>query len=424
DRRQGAPRRPRPCPCLPAGARGVGGARRRPAGRRRGAPRGHRALRGAPGRAEGPRQAGGQGRRGRAGRPAGPHPRARRRGQEGRVRVRPGLRDVRRAARAGRQPRPLRRPRGRRGRLRGAGDARRASRLRGRGLRPARPPRARPAARRHRRRARRQGVRLPLLLPHGPGRGAGARAPQPRHEPRAPQRVHAGDPARPGQAVRHGGHRLPGPGGAGRLPPGGGRPLPRGHRGGPAGGVPLRRGAGRRLAAAAVRRLQPQLPPRGRLLREGHPRHLPGALVRQGRDVRLLRPRERRGRAPAAAGLGEGVHRRPGDPVPGARAGRRRPRPQRRPQVRLLRLAAHPGPLPRDHLDLQLHRVPGPAAECPGALRGRHRAGGDAQRHALRHDPDDHHDPGEPPAGRRLRPAAGGAAPVPRRPRGPGPARM
>ena len=74
--------------------------------------------------------------------------------------------------------------------------------------------------------------------------------------------------------------------------------------------------------AAPVRRVQPELPARGRRARQGHPRHLPGALVRQGRDVRLLRARGGRGRAPAAAGLGEGVHRRAGDPVPGARAGR------------------------------------------------------------------------------------------------------
>ena len=59
----------------------------------------------------------------------------------------------------------------------------------------------------------------------------------------------------------------------------------------------------------------------GRDARQGHPRHLPRALVRQGRDVRLLRAGGGRGRAPAAAGLGEGVHHRAGDPVPGARAG-------------------------------------------------------------------------------------------------------
>ena len=44
-------------------------------------------------------------------------------------------------------------------------------------------------------------------------------------------------------------------------------------------------------AAAALRRVQPLLPQGGRLARQGHPRHLPGALVRQGRDVRLHDPR-------------------------------------------------------------------------------------------------------------------------------------
>ena len=42
-------------------------------------------------------------------------------------------------------------------------------------------------------------------------------------------------------------------------------------------------------AAAPLCRLQPQLSARGGLPRQGHPRHLPRALVRQGRDVRLLR---------------------------------------------------------------------------------------------------------------------------------------
>ena len=47
------------------------------------------------------------------------------------------------------------------------------------------------------------------------------------------------------------------------------------------------------------------LPPRGRLLRQGHPRHHPGAPVPEGRDVQLLPSRGRGRRAPAAAGLGE-----------------------------------------------------------------------------------------------------------------------
>ena len=44
--------------------------------------------------------------------------------------------------------------------------------------------------------------------------------------------------------------------------------------------------------------------------------------------------------------------------------------------------------------------------------------GGHPERHAVRDDPDDHHDPGEPPAGRRLRSAPRGPAALPRRPRG------
>ena len=56
---------------------------------------------------------------------------------------------------------------------------------------------------------------------------------------------------------------------------------------------------------------------------QGHPRHLPGALVRQVGDVRLLRPGAGRGRAPEAAGLREGVHHRPGAALPGAGRGLR-----------------------------------------------------------------------------------------------------
>ena len=57
---------------------------------------------------------------------------------------------------------------------------------------------------------------------------------------------------------------------------------------------------------AALRRLVVVLPPRGRQLRQGHPRHHPGAPVRQGRGLRLLQAGGRRGRARAAARLGSG----------------------------------------------------------------------------------------------------------------------
>ena len=73
-----------------------------------------------------------------------------------------------------------------------------------------------------------------------------------------------------------------------RLPPARGGPLPRRHVGGAARRVPHGRGARRRPAAAAVRRLVDLLPQGGRVLRQGHPRHHPGAPVRQDRDVLLL----------------------------------------------------------------------------------------------------------------------------------------
>ena len=62
--------------------------------------------------------------------------------------------------------------------------------------------------------------------------------------------------------------------------------------------------------AAALRRVQPLLPPRGRLVRQGHPRHLPRALVRQGRDVRVHDARGVVRRARAHPRLGAGLARR------------------------------------------------------------------------------------------------------------------
>ena len=56
-----------------------------------------------------------------------------------------------------------------------------------------------------------------------------------------------------------------------------------------------------RRAAAPLRRLLDLLSPRGRRGRQGHPRHLPRAPVRQGRDVLLRRAGGRAGRARAAA---------------------------------------------------------------------------------------------------------------------------
>ena len=129
-----------------------------------------------------------------------------------------------------------------------------------------------------------------------------------------------------------------------------------------------------RDAAAALRGVQPLLPQGGRLLRQGHPRHHPGALVRQGGDVQL---HDRRGvvrRAPAAARVGEGVPRQARAGVPGHRRRRRRPRAVGGAEVRLRGVDPDPGPLPRADLDLELHRLPGPPARHPRPLRGRHGA--------------------------------------------------
>ena len=129
-----------------------------------------------------------------------------------------------------------------------------------------------------------------------------------------------------GQAAGDGGHRLPRPGGRRRLPDRGRGPLPRRHLGGRHGGLPLRRDPRRRLVAPALRRVQPVLPQGGRLARQGHPRHHPGALVRQGRDVRLHDDRGVVRRAPAAARVGEGVPRQARARLPRDRHRGRRPR--------------------------------------------------------------------------------------------------
>ena len=98
--------------------------------------------------------------------------------------------------------------------------------------------------------------------------------------------------------------------------------------------------------------------------------HHPGALVRQGRDVRLHDHRGLLRRAPAAAGVGEGVPRQARAGLPRHRRGRRRPRPVGGAQVRLRGLDPDPGPLPRADLDLQLHRVPDPPPRHPRPVPG------------------------------------------------------
>ena len=62
------------------------------------------------------------------------------------------------------------------------------------------------------------------------------------------------------------------------------------------------------LSAGPIRYAGPELvlPPRGRLARQGHPRHHPGPPVQQGGDVHLHHGRGGRRRARPAAGLGRG----------------------------------------------------------------------------------------------------------------------
>ena len=91
-----------------------------------------------------------------------------------------------------------------------------------------------------------------------------------------------------------------------------------------------------------------------------------------------------RRRAPAAAGLGEGVPRQARALLPRHRHGRGRPRTLGGAQVRLRGLDPEPGALPRAHVHVQLHRVPEPPPRHPRPVPGGHPSGRDPQRHADR----------------------------------------
>ncbi len=60
-----------------------------------------------------------------------------------------------------------------------------------------------------------------------------------------------------------------------------------------------------------------------------------------------------------------------------------RSRPVGPAEVRLRGVDPDPGPVPRAHLHVELHRLPGPPPRHPRALRGRGEAAGHPQRHAL-----------------------------------------
>ena len=117
--------------------------------------------------------------------------------------------------------------------------------------------------------------------------------------PGAAGRVHPDHPADAGAPRGHARHRLPRPARRRGLPPRRGRPLSRRHQRGAARRVPHGRDPRPDEGPEALRRLVDVLPARGRLVRQGHPRHHPRAPVQQARDVRLHDARRRRGRAPA-----------------------------------------------------------------------------------------------------------------------------
>ena len=171
---------------------------------------------------------------------------------------------ARRPAAHHRQRRRARGAGGRRGRLRRPRDGRHGPRLRRRGLRAARPPRAGRGPRRHRHGARRQGGRRPVLLPHGRRRAARDGAAHPGDEQGDRGGLRADDHPHAGQERRHGGRRLPRPPRRRGLPARGRRPLPHRHLRGGAGRLPRRRGPRPVDGADPLRRAVDLLPPRGR----------------------------------------------------------------------------------------------------------------------------------------------------------------
>ena len=202
-------------------------------------------------------------------------------------------------------------------------------------LRAARPRRARPDARRDRPRARRQGVGLALLLPDRHRRPARVRADQHGDGPGPRQRLH---PGRGAVLVKP--RAMEGTGFLGQAADDVYRIEGQDLYLVGTSEVPMAAYHSDEILDAAtlplaVRRVQPVLPQGGRLARQGHPRHLPRALVRQGRDVRLHDARGLVRRAPAPAGVGEGVPRQARALLPRDRRRRRRPRSLRPAEVRL-----------------------------------------------------------------------------------------
>ena len=231
-----------------------------------------------------------------------------------------------------------------------------------------RPPRA--GRRAHRHGARRAAVGLALRLPARRPRPARARARalgagqarRPRLRARHPARARAR-----GGAVRH---RLPARHRAADLPPARGRPLPRRHQRGRA-RLAARRRDPRRRCRCATRASR----------RASGARRAPRARTRAGSSACTSSTRSRCSRSSSPARratstsacwrIEEEILQRARDPLPRGQHRRRRPRRQRRQEVRLRGVAARPGALPRADLDVEHDRLPGAAPGDPPPPRGR-----------------------------------------------------
>ena len=145
----------------------------------------------------------------------------------------------------------------------------------------------------------------------------------------------------------------------------------------------------RRRAAAPLRGLLHLLSARGRSGGQGHARDLPRPPVRQGGDVLVRSPRGVCGGARAHAGDPGADPPGARDPLPGGGHRGRRPGRLGGAQVRLRGVDPQPGALPRAHLVLQHHRLPGPPPRLPlpARARGPARPRPHAERHRGRRRP-------------------------------------
>ena len=210
-------------------------------------------------------------------------------------------------------------------------------------LRAARPPRPRRAPRGDRHRARRQGLGRALLLPHRHRRPPRARAAQRRDGPGLRGRVHADDHADPRQARDHGGHRVPRRPRRRDLPPRGRRPLPHRHERGGARGLPLRRDP------RPLRRARSATPGWSACYRReagSYGKDTRGIIrVHQFHKVEMFSyvpVEEADAEHERLLAWEEQMLAKAELPVPRDRHRRRRPRLERRPQVRLRGVAARP----------------------------------------------------------------------------------